>query len=504
MAAMKRQDVGSFLFRLSCRSFLVLLAVAGGCGSRSRPLDGSAVAGQSGHAGVTTAAQSASGGSQTLSSSVTGGGGDTTTPSGGASGVQSSGAGGTTTASGGASISASGGTSVVTAGGANAAASGGNAAGSVELGGSGGGLSLATGGTTTGGTGGFGGTASGGTARGGSGGMGGAASGGTTHSGSGGMAGSGPGGTAAGGSVGTGGSHIVVTGDGGAGLSDYCIGDSNKLSYLGQDLSPAATNFPSGVALDCCEGLGVNLHTLAQLGFDLDLDITYQVVSIPPGQYAIGSGVGPFRSVSLRHYGPISATSPTFPMSGAVTTSGGPNGATAWDMGLCLETDSASSPSAGIRLYVPRVTMMPYVLHSRFQIFRLADQSITPTQAQAQSLDSLALAATPLLDLWPIYYVEQSTGNIGTPSAATIASTLSGSSVPLSGSPFVVRVDGVPIYLGTFFRLVSSMMPMGPVIVVDDITNDIVPISAPKTGSNDPRFDPLIVQVLTETGKLVP
>jgi hypothetical protein len=244
----------------------------------------------------------------------------------------------------------------------------------------------------------------------------------------------------------------------------------------------------------------VNLHTLAQLGFDLDLDIIYQAVSIPPGQYAIGSGVGPFRSVSLRHYGPISATSPTFPMSGAVTTSGGPNGVTVWDMGLCLETDSASSPSAGIRLYVPHVTMMPYTLHSRFQIFLLADRSATPEQARAQGIDSLVLAATPLLDLWPIYYVEQSTGNIGTPSAATIANTL----VPLSGSPFVVKADGVPIYLGTFFRLVSSMMPVGPVIVVDNITNDIVPISAPKTGSDDPRFDPRIVQVLTETGKLVP
>ena len=387
----------------------------------------------------------------------------------------------------------SGGTSAVTTGGTNAAASGSNAGGSVAFGGTGGGLSLATGGTTTGGTVGFGGTASGGTARGGSGGMGGAASGASASSTKGGAGGSATGGTAGVAGGGAGGSHIVVTGDGGAGLSDYCIGDSNKLSYLGQDLSPAATNFPSGVALDCCDGLGVNLHTLAQLGFDLDLDITYQATSIPPGQYAIGSGVGPFRSVSLRHYGPISATSPTFPMSGAVTTSGGPNGATAWDMGLCLETDSASSPSAGIRLYIPRVTMMPYVLHSRFQIFRLADQSITPTQAQAQSLDSLVLAATPLLDLWPIYYLEQSTGNIGTPSAATIANTL----VPLSGSPFVVKVDGVPIYMGTFFRLVSSMMPVGPVIVVDDITNDIVPISAAKTGSNDPRFAPLIVQVLT-------
>jgi hypothetical protein len=41
MAAMKRRDMGSSFFRPSCVRFLVLLAVAGGCGSRSRPLDGS-------------------------------------------------------------------------------------------------------------------------------------------------------------------------------------------------------------------------------------------------------------------------------------------------------------------------------------------------------------------------------------------------------------------------------------------------------------------------------
>jgi hypothetical protein len=48
------------------------------------------------------------------------------------------------------------------------------------------------------------------------------------------------------------------------------------------------------------------------------------------------------------------------------------------------------------------------------------------------------------------------------------------------------------------------MMPVGPVIVVDTITSDLVPISAPTNGAPDPRFDPRIVQVLTETGKLVP
>jgi hypothetical protein len=111
-----------------------------------------------------------------------------------------------------------------------------------------------------------------------------------------------------------------------------------------------------------------------------------------------------------------------------------------------------------------------------------------------------------LLDLWPIYYVEQSTGNIGTPSASTIGNGLRSpsSSVPLSGSPFVVKVDDKPIYLGTFFRIFSSMIAVGPVIVVDDITNDLIPISPPMPAEADPRFDPSIVQVLTETGKLVP
>jgi hypothetical protein len=261
--------------------------------------------------------------------------------------------------------------------------------------------------------------------------------------------------------------------------------------------------------MDCCKGLGVNLHTLAQLGFDLDLDIV-QAGNTPPGQYPVGPTVdfasSPFRSVGLRKYGVPSTTTPPLVLVGTLTISGTPSSVTAQGMGLCLETDSASSPSAVIRLYVPHVTMIPNSLRSRFQIFRLADQSITPEQAQAQSLNSLALAATPLLNLGSIYYVEQSTGNIGTPNASTIGNSLRNppSVVPLAGLPFVVKVDDVPIYLGTFFRLVSSMIPVGPVIVVDDITDDLVPISAPKQAGNDPRFDPSIVQVLTDTGKLVP
>jgi len=462
---------------------LVLLVAAAGCSSKSTKGDGAIVAGQSGQAGGTTAAQSASDGSQGSSSPGVGGVDAGTESLGGAGGVQASGVGGnSTTDSGGATTIGSGGTLGGTAGGTNSAGSG----STVGLGGV---ISLTTGGGSTGGTVGLGASADGG---------------------SGGTAGGESGSTAGAGSGGIGGSSIVTGGDAGAALSDYCSGDRNKLSYQGQDLSPAATNFPSAIVMDCCQGLGVNLHTLAQLGFDLDLDITFQAIKITPGQYPVGPTVdfasSPFRSVGLRKYGVPSTTTPPLVLVGTLTTSGIPSGVTARNMVLCLETDSASSPSSVIRLYVPHVTMIPNSLRSRFQIFRLADQSITPEQAQAQSLNSLALAATPLLDLGSIYYVEQSTGNIGTPNAYTIGNSLRNPSsvVPLAGLPFVVTVDDVPIYLGTFFRLVSSMIPVGPVIVVDDISDDLVPISAPKQAGNDPRFDPSIVQVLTETGKLVP
>jgi hypothetical protein len=500
---------------------LILLVAAMGCG-RSNNRDGAMVGGQSGYAGVTSVGQSSSGGNQQSSSSGSGGVDAGTTSFGGAGGVETSGVGGNSIA-GGATILGSGGTAGVTAGGTTSAGSGGTigaggaatslatgggtTGGTVGLGGSGGSGGAARGGSggTTGGTVGLGGSGgSGGTARGGSGGTtggsvglgGSGGSGGTARGGNGGSADAG--GTAAGGRGGMGGSIVAPPGDAGTALSDYCSGDRNKLTYLGQDLSPPATNCPSWIAMDCCEGFGVNLHTLAQLGFDLDLDITVQVGNVPPGQYSIGLGTSSFRNVTIRKYGAISTMSPPVPMVGTLTTSGSFYGPAAWDVGLCLETSDAST-----RVYIPHVTMIPFSMRSRFQIFRLADQSITPTQAQAKSLDSLVLAPSPLLDLGEVYYVEQSTDNIGTSYGSVIISSLS-SGVPLSGSPFVVKVDGVPIYLGTFFRLVSSMMPVGPVIIVDNITNDLVPISAPKQAGNDPRFDPRIVAALSETGKLVP
>jgi hypothetical protein len=71
------------------------------------------------------------------------------------------------------------------------------------------------------------------------------------------------------------------------------------------------------------------------------------------------------------------------------------------------------------------------------------------------------------------------------------------------GLPFVVVADDVRIYLGTFTSVISSISPAGPNLMTDDITSDELVIQPPWRGT-DPRNDPRILQVLTETGRLVP
>jgi hypothetical protein len=58
--------------------------------------------------------------------------------------------------------------------------------------------------------------------------------------------------------------------------------------------------------------------------------------------------------------------------------------------------------------------------------------------------------------------------------------------------------------LGTFFRGISAVMPVGPMIQIDKITDDRVIIAAPMNAASDSRFDARIIQVLSESGKLVP
>lgn len=414
--------------------------------------------------GGTTSVEPQNGGAATVAS-----GGTTSTGKGGATG----------TASGGVTIAiAAGGTKADSSGGTGAAAGG----------------KLATGGTSTvtaAGKASIGGSLGGVGANGGEPGRGGAATGGMNSAG-----------------MGAAGTGIGTAGSAGAALAAFCSGSINMVAYQGQVLSPSATSFESLTPLSCCMTYGIALHSSPQLGFDLQLTvIEYGMSTRAAGDYAVAdnsTSASPFR-VSIAKLGDNAAlfTSMT---AGSLRLIGNPPMTSPWAMGVCLQVNDLASPFAGTRVYVPQVAMSTYGDFKRLQIYRLADATLTPSQAASSQLATLALAATPWLSLSGIVSVERSTGVVelstGYKSGETLRSALS--DVTLTGAPFIVTADGIPIYLGTFFRSISSMSPVGPVIMVDEISSGQFQISPPMQGGSDPRFDSRIVQVLTETGRIVP
>jgi hypothetical protein len=466
---------------VKCRLGFVVAFVLAGCG-RQGGLGGSG-AQPTGDAAAGGSGGSAVGGSADAGRPA-GGGGSTASPVGGAA------------AGGGAS-----GANTTTAGGASP---GGNAAGGSGMGGV-----TASGGVTS-----RGGSAGAGTSGGGSAGGGGAPSGGagaaTTAvvggSASGGVSGGGGGGAgtarggaaSSGGSPGSGGGGAGGGPDGGILASGYCTGGDAKVTYLGQTVSAPATSYQSGLALDCCMSHGVNLHSRASLGFDFAVEVIMSM-GLAPGDYEVGTGFQLRAFVRTSNEPPQALTNPA---SGNLHISGGPPAAQAWSFGLCLEVVDASSALLGTRIYVPSVVMDTYQSYKRFQIYLLQDSSVTALNAAKLALDSLVLAAQPLLDLSRIAYVEQATTRIGFNPGQKIGDSIRSSHPYPLGLPFVVVADDVRIYLGTFTSMISSISPAGPPIMTDDITSNELVIRPPWTGT-DPRNDPRILQVLTETGKLV-
>jgi hypothetical protein len=407
----------------------------------------------------------------------------------------------------GGAVAGSGGTAALGTGGSvgsgGAAGNGGSVSGRSGGASSGAGAS-GGGGASVGGTG--GGAVGGVSARGGNGGAAGGTGGRGGNGGNGGMTGA-TGGGATGGVPGSGGVDGGVadaakndasladasrlSGVDGGGLAAFCSGSATKVSLLGKDISPPATGYDSQVGMDCCDGLGVNLHSTASIGYDLQVQLIVSV-GTTLGEYTLGTGRV---SATLRTgQETVSTGHQTW---GTASFSASPWGGQPWQLGLCLEV-SDTSALRGTRLYLPGVTMIAYGTKKRFQIYLLAASSPTT------DLDSMVLAASPMLDLSTIAYVEQSTSRIGLNPGQRWGESLRTKigQPPQEGVPFVVVADDIRIYRGTF-ATVSEVRPTGPWLYVDSITADEFVIQAPAVGT-DPRSDPRIIQVLTETGKLVP
>jgi hypothetical protein len=298
-------------------------------------------------------------------------------------------------------------------------------------------------------------------------------------------------------------SRDASVGDGGIVASGYCEGNTPKLTTQGQDITPGVTDFEANIAMGCCNGYGVNLHSTAALGFDIAIELILSINIFTPGEYDVG-GVSSIKARALvfKNTDPLTTVASVNSL-GRLRVFGADGSVGLTEFGLCLEVTDAVSGLAGTKIYVPRVIIGSYESDKRFQIFLLKDSTLRAGAVASQALDSLVLADYPILDLGRIAYVEKATSKMGFNPGQKYGDSLRTSLGSPLELPFVAVADGARIYLGSFTAPLSSIAPTGPYVFVNEITADGLTVHAPVRGS-DPRNDERIIKALSERGKLVP
>ncbi len=148
----------------------------------------------------------------------------------------------------------------------------------------------------------------------------------------------------------------------------------------------------------------------------------------------------------------------------------------------------------------------------------LTAEGVTPTdllpedagpEGTIRSLDEIPLQAEPLLTLVDIVSYDAVTHAFTLTVEAT--ERLAQLAVSVAGPPFVLTVDGEPIYAGAFWTPLSSLSYDGVVIMLmptGEPAFEIYRIELGYPGSDffrgdDPRSDPRVMEALEKAGKLV-
>jgi hypothetical protein len=137
-------------------------------------------------------------------------------------------------------------------------------------------------------------------------------------------------------------------------------------------------------------------------------------------------------------------------------------------------------------------------------MYLLSDPAMTAVEASAIPLDALPLATSPHRTLYSVLAYTWSSHTITVHPGTTGEDLMAGvPPVGVSGVPFVISVDGERVYLGAFMTQVSSIYFPGPTIFVEELTDETIRIQAGGSGL-DPRDDPRVMNVMAESGKLIP
>ena len=136
----------------------------------------------------------------------------------------------------------------------------------------------------------------------------------------------------------------------------------------------------------------------------------------------------------------------------------------------------------------------------------LADQSVEAAQILQMDVGSIPLADMPVITMDDIVRYEKETHSIElTPSAYDRLMQIG---VPVNGRPFVVCLDGKPVYAGAFWVVWSSFSFDGVVIMLPalmDSTTVQIELGYPGPDffrGKDPRNNKKIFRTLEQAGKL--
>jgi hypothetical protein len=302
---------------------------------------------------------------------------------------------------------------------------------------------------------------------------------------------------------------------------DFCVGQDSRIGLNGKTWTVPVTSKWTDPFLDCCTGYAAHLHSQPSVGEELEVVVRFMGGSARAGTYPLG--LSQAVAATLRSSSPtVDAATSDGRVEGTLTVGGAPDKQEAWQMGLCVSVNDPSSRWQGLHVYVPGVSVAPSSWASRFRMWRLKDPALKATDVERVDVNTLELAAEPLLDLTDLDFVQLQSSRctfggqctwMGLNTQFLNGSTLLGkvkgtaTSISLYGIPFVVEADGQRIYLGAFGTSISSVGIEAPEVMVEEITEGGFAIHSPHRSDpalSDPRNDPRIVKVFTEAGLMIP
>lgn len=137
---------------------------------------------------------------------------------------------------------------------------------------------------------------------------------------------------------------------------------------------------------------------------------------------------------------------------------------------------------------------------ANLDVYLLIPDTLNAIEAIYLTLDSLVLEDEPILSLSEIETYDWSDHSFTVKQGAyDRLENLGDAGVSTHGLPFVVMVDGERIYMGAFWTLYSSLIPLFPYIEVTPLR---LQIQQWHDFNPDPRFDPRIREVLNAAGVL--